>query len=116
MPSTLPILRARRERRLAKQHSNEFRRRNGLLSVGMLLSFLGAALIIATAFTYVNLTRDLPSVETEPSWHGAKEHPTASAVTGSTVAERIRLQTRGILAEICTEVSTDGLHHLCKRH
>jgi membrane peptidoglycan carboxypeptidase len=66
MPSTLPILRARRERRLAKQRSNEFRRRNGLLSVGMLLSFLGAALIITIAFTYVNLTRDLPSVETLP--------------------------------------------------
>ena len=66
MPSTLPILRARRERRLAKQRSNEFRRRNGLLSVGMLLSFLGAALIITVAFTYVNLTRDLPSVEILP--------------------------------------------------
>ena len=66
MPSTLPILRARRERRLAKQRSNEFRRRNGLLSVGILLSFLAAALIITIAFTYVNLTRDLPSVETLP--------------------------------------------------
>ena len=66
MPSTLPILRARRERRLAKQRSNEFRRRNGLLSAGMLLSFLVAVFIITTAFTYVNLTRDLPSVEILP--------------------------------------------------
>ena len=66
MPSTLPILRARRERRLAKQRSNESRRRNGLLSVGMTLSFLAAAFIITAAFTYVNLTRDLPSVEILP--------------------------------------------------
>ena len=66
MPSTLPILRARRERRLAKQRSNESRRRNGFLSVGMMLSFLVAALIITVAFTYVNLTRDLPSVEILP--------------------------------------------------
>ncbi|MDQ3004642.1 MAG: transglycosylase domain-containing protein [Chloroflexota bacterium] len=67
MPSTLPILRARRERRLAKQRSGESRRRNGLLSVGMLLSFLAAALIITVAFTYVNLTRDLPSAEILPT-------------------------------------------------
>ena len=66
MPSTLPILRARRERRLARLRSDESRRRNGLLSVGMLLSFLAAALIITAAFTYVNLTRDLPSVEILP--------------------------------------------------
>ena len=67
MPSTLPILRARRERRLARLRSDESRRRNGLLSVGMLLSFLAAALIITAAFTYVNLTRDLPSAEILPT-------------------------------------------------
>ena len=67
MPSTLPILRARRERRLARLRSDESRRRNGLLSVGMLLSFLAAALIITVAFTYVNLTRDLPSAEILPA-------------------------------------------------
>ena len=67
MPSTLPILRARRERRLARLRSDESRRRNGLLSVGMLLSFLAAALIITLAFTYVNLTRDLPSAEILPT-------------------------------------------------
>ena len=67
MPSTLPLLRARRERRLARLRSDESRRRNGLLSVGMLLSFLAAALIITAAFTYVNLTRDLPSAEILPT-------------------------------------------------
>ena len=66
MPSILPILRARRERRLARLRSDESRRRNGLLSVGMLLSFLAAALIITAAFAYVNLTRDLPSAEILP--------------------------------------------------
>ena len=66
MPSTLPILRARRERRLAKQQANESRRRNTFLSAGMILSLLIAALIIITAFAYVNLTRDLPSIQTLP--------------------------------------------------
>lgn len=62
MPSTIPILRARRERRLARQHASDTRKRNTLLSVGMVVSLLIAALIIVTAFSYVSLTRDLPSV------------------------------------------------------
>ena len=66
MPSTIPILRARRERRLARQHAGEARSRNALLSVGMVLSLLIAAFIITAAFAYVNLTRDLPSVEALP--------------------------------------------------
>ena len=61
MPSTIPILRARRERRLARQRASESRTRNTLLSAGMILSLLSAALIIAAAFAYVDLTRDLPS-------------------------------------------------------
>ncbi|MGE5643731.1 MAG: transglycosylase domain-containing protein [Byssovorax cruenta] len=61
MPSTIPILRARRKRRLARQGANAVRSRNAFLSVGMILSLLIAGLIITTAFTYVNLTRDLPS-------------------------------------------------------
>jgi len=61
MSSTIPILRARRERRLARQRASESRTRSTLLSVGTILSLLSAALIIVTAFAYVNLTRDLPS-------------------------------------------------------
>ena len=66
MPSTIPILRARRERRIAKQHKNEARTRNALLSAGMIVSLLVAALIVTSAFTYVNLTRDLPSIQILP--------------------------------------------------
>jgi membrane peptidoglycan carboxypeptidase len=66
MPSTIPILRARRERRLARQHASEARRRNVFLSAGMILSLIIAAVIIAVAFAYVNLTRDLPSIQTLP--------------------------------------------------
>ena len=66
MPSTLPILRARRERRLAKQRANQYRTRNAFLSVGMILSLLIAALIATIAFAYVSLTRDLPSIEIFP--------------------------------------------------
>ena len=67
MPSTLPILHARRERRLARQREQEFRTRNVLLSVGMILSLLVAAFIITIAFNYVSLTRDLPSIEILPN-------------------------------------------------
>ena len=44
MPSTIPILRERRKRRIAKQHKDEARTRNTLLSAGMILSLLIAAL------------------------------------------------------------------------
>jgi len=67
MSSTIPILRARRERRLARQRASETRTRNTLLSAGMVLSLLIAALIIIVAFTYVNLTRDLPSIQILPA-------------------------------------------------
>jgi membrane peptidoglycan carboxypeptidase len=63
MSSTIPILRARRERRLVRQRAIESRTRSTLLTVGMTLSLIVAALIIATAFAYVSLTRDLPSAE-----------------------------------------------------
>ena len=66
MPSTLPILRARRERRLAKQRTSSDRTRGVLLSVGMLLSLALAALIILGAFAYADVTRELPSVEVLP--------------------------------------------------
>ena len=66
MPSTLPTLRARRERRLAKQRASSNRTRGALLSLGMILSILLAALIILGAFAYADITRDLPSVETLP--------------------------------------------------
>lgn len=66
MPSTVPILRARRERRLARQQANEARSRNLFLGAGMIFSLLLAAFIIAAAFAYVSLTRDLPSIQTLP--------------------------------------------------
>ncbi len=66
MPSTLPILRARRERRLAKQHASDSRKRSLFVSAGMILSLIVAALIIVTAFAYVSLTRDLPSPQILP--------------------------------------------------
>ena len=67
MSSTIPILRARRERRLARQRDREVRKRNAFLSVGMILSLLIAAIIIVTAFSYMSLTRGLPSIEALPA-------------------------------------------------
>ena len=66
MPSTLPILRARRERRLARQRARESRKRNSLLSVGILFSLFAAACLVTTAFSYVDLTNDLPSIDILP--------------------------------------------------
>ncbi|HJQ14388.1 MAG TPA: transglycosylase domain-containing protein [Anaerolineales bacterium] len=66
MPSTIPILRARREGRLALQRAHHARTRSLFLSAGMVLSLFIAAVIIAAAFAYVNLTRDLPSTAILP--------------------------------------------------
>ena len=66
MPSTLPILRARRERRLARQHASASRTRSSLLTMGILFSLLTAACILTSAVFYINLTRDLPSIELLP--------------------------------------------------
>ncbi len=66
MPETLPILRNRRDRRLTRQRLAESRRRNLLLSAGTLLSLFSAALILIAVQAYVNLTRDLPSIEILP--------------------------------------------------
>ena len=67
MPSTIPILRNRRERRLARQHLRETRTQNVLLVAGIFLSLIIASSILAAASTYINLTRDLPSVELLPA-------------------------------------------------
>jgi membrane peptidoglycan carboxypeptidase len=66
MQKFLPILRSRRERRLAKQRASSNRARGALLSVGMVFSIVLAALILLGAFAYADVTRDLPSVEILP--------------------------------------------------
>lgn len=66
MPQVTPILRARRDRRLARQRASEFRSRNGLLTLGILFSLTIAACLLTTAFLYVNLTHDLPSIDILP--------------------------------------------------
>ena len=62
----LPILRSRRERRLAKQRNSSNRTRGVLLGVGMIFSLVLAVVIILGAFAYADVTRDLPSVEILP--------------------------------------------------
>jgi len=66
MQKYLPILRARRERRLDKQRKSSGRARGALLSLGMVFSIFLAALILIGAFAYADVTRDLPSVEILP--------------------------------------------------
>jgi membrane peptidoglycan carboxypeptidase len=66
MPSTLPVLRVRRERRLEKQKRNENRSRGAILSVGLILSIGLGLLIILSAFAYADLTRNLPSTDILP--------------------------------------------------
>lgn len=66
MPSTLPILRARRDRRLVRQRESSARRRSGLLTIGIIVSLFIAVFLLTTAFAYVNLTHDLPSTDLLP--------------------------------------------------
>jgi membrane peptidoglycan carboxypeptidase len=66
MQKYLPILRARRERRLDKQRKSSGRARGALLGFGMVFSLVLAALILLGAFAYADVTRDLPSVEILP--------------------------------------------------
>lgn len=66
MPQVTPILRARRERRLARQHTQGARRRSSLLAIGVVLSLFTAACILGSAVAYVSLTRDLPSIQLLP--------------------------------------------------
>ncbi|MBL8102888.1 MAG: transglycosylase domain-containing protein [Anaerolineales bacterium] len=66
MPSTLPILRARRERRLEKQNNQSARLRGAIISGGIVLLLLLAAGIILGAFAYADVTRELPSTEILP--------------------------------------------------
>jgi len=66
MQKFLPVLRSRRERRLAKQRISSSLTRTVLLGVGTVLSLLLAAFIILGAFAYADVTRDLPSVEILP--------------------------------------------------
>ncbi|MDP1779633.1 MAG: transglycosylase domain-containing protein, partial [Anaerolineales bacterium] len=66
MPSTLPILRARRERRLEKQNKRSAQGRGFIISVGIVISLLLAGVIVIGAFAYADVTRELPSIEILP--------------------------------------------------
>jgi len=66
MRNILPILRARRERRLTRLSASSARTRSTFLSAGMVLSIIIAALILGSALAYADLTRDLPSIEILP--------------------------------------------------
>ncbi len=66
MPSTLPILRARRERRLNQQNKNSNHQRGFILSVGIVISILLGVMIMLGAFAYADITQDLPSTEILP--------------------------------------------------
>ncbi|MBK8420946.1 transglycosylase domain-containing protein [Candidatus Villigracilis saccharophilus] len=66
MPSILPVLRTRRDRRIAKQRISSNRTRGTLFSLGILLSLFLAAFIIIGAYAYADITQDLPSIDILP--------------------------------------------------
>ncbi len=66
MRSTLPILRARRDRRLGNQKRNDNRSRGAILSIGLVLSLILGSTIILGAFAYADITRNLPSTQILP--------------------------------------------------
>lgn len=65
--SSLPILRRRRERRLAERQRSESRLTRGFLGSGLVFAILLAGLIVAGAFAYASVTADLPSVDLLPA-------------------------------------------------
>ena len=65
--SSLPILRRRRERRLANRQRSGNRLTRSFLGVGSVLAILLAGSIIAGAFAYASLTVDLPSIALLPA-------------------------------------------------
>ncbi|MFZ5909782.1 MAG: penicillin-binding protein [Chloroflexota bacterium] len=67
MAATRAILRRRRDRRETARRSVEARTQRAALGIGFLVSVLLAVLILALAFYYADLTRDLPSVEQLPT-------------------------------------------------
>ena len=66
MPSSLSILRQRRERRDQSRRSAESRTRGVVIGIGLVISVLLAASILTAAFTWASITRDLPSVAALP--------------------------------------------------
>ncbi|MHB8777363.1 MAG: transglycosylase domain-containing protein [Anaerolineales bacterium] len=66
MPSMLPILRARRERRLEQQNKRSAQTRGMIISAGMLVSLILAAVIMVGAFAYADVTREFPSTDILP--------------------------------------------------
>ncbi len=63
MQKYLPVLRARRERRLQKQNQQANNSRGAILSGGIVFSLFLAAAILLGALAYADITRELPSVE-----------------------------------------------------
>ena len=66
MRESLPILRARRGRRLSRMQKKERGSLSIALSAGILFSLILAGLILTAALTYAGLTQALPSVEELP--------------------------------------------------
>ncbi len=67
MPSSLSILRQRRERRDQSRRSAESRTRGAAIGCGLIVSLLIAGTILTAAFTWASLTRDLPSTAALPA-------------------------------------------------
>lgn len=66
MPSSLSILRQRRERRDQSRRSAELRTRGVVIGIGLVITILIAASILTAAFTWASFTRDLPTVAALP--------------------------------------------------
>jgi membrane peptidoglycan carboxypeptidase len=67
MPATIPIIQRRRERRLLARQQASRRVIGGSVGCGMILSLLLGFAIFALAFAYVDVTRDLPSLDLLPA-------------------------------------------------
>ncbi len=66
MSSPAELVRSRRNRRLDQRRRRATRLRAGSVGLGLILSGFAGLLILVTALSYANLTRDLPNVEMLP--------------------------------------------------
>lgn len=93
--SALPILRRRRERRLANRHLSEGRLTRGFFTSGMLLALFLAGSIIGGAFAYAYVTADLPPVELLPA---LLEPPNGSLLQPTRIYDRTGEHLLAVLA------------------
>ncbi len=94
MPA-LPILRRRRERRIAQRQQKNARFSGGLVGMGLVFFAILGLSALGLVLAYASLTADLPSLETIPA---LLEPPTGSLLQPTRIYDRSGAQLLAVLA------------------